>query len=309
MIEVSHLTKRYGGLTAVDDISFKVRRGEIVGFLGPNGAGKSTTMNIITGYISSSGGKVTIEGYDVLEQPAEAKRRIGYLPEQPPLYQDMTVDEYLRFVYELKKCELDMERHLNELCEIVKIKEVRGRLIKNLSKGYRQRVGIAQALVGNPPVLILDEPTVGLDPNQIIEIRSLVRKLGKRHTVILSTHILSEVQTVCDRVIVLSGGKIAADSTVGALSDKLSGGGRLSCLIEGPETGINRLLSDISGVRKITCAGEREKGIVEFIVETAEGKDVRREIFERLAQKHWPLLGMREHEMSLEDVFFRLTND
>ena len=220
MIEVQNLTKRYGTHMAVNHISFQVEEGEILGFLGPNGAGKSTTMNILTGYLSASEGTVKINGYDILEQPNQAKSSIGYLPEQPPLYLDMTVREYLDFIFDLKKCTLNRLQHIAEICKMVKIEEVYGRLIKNLSKGYRQRVGFAQALIGNPPVLILDEPTVGLDPNQIIEIRTLIKNLGKHHTVILSSHILPEIEAVCDRIVVINKGAIVADDTASDLSKK-----------------------------------------------------------------------------------------
>ena len=211
MIKISHLVKNYGNFCAVDDISFEVAKGEVVGFLGPNGAGKSTTMNMVTGYLSSTSGTVTIGGVDILDDPLNAKRLIGYLPEQPPLYPDMTVAEYLSFAYDLKGCTFNREKHIGEICDVVKITDVKNRLIKNLSKGYKQRVGIAQALVGNPPVIIFDEPTIGLDPKQIIEIRNLIRTLGKEHTVILSTHILQEVQAVCDRIVIINKGKIVAD--------------------------------------------------------------------------------------------------
>ena len=220
MIEVQNLTKRYGAHCAVQNISFQVDEGEILGFLGPNGAGKTTTMNILTGYLSASEGVVKISGHDVLEDPNGAKADIGYLPEQPPLYLDMTVREYLDFMYELKKCKLPRQKHIAEICRLVKIEDVYGRLIKNLSKGYKQRVGFAQALIGNPPVLILDEPTVGLDPNQIIEIRTLIKSLGKHHTVILSSHILPEIEAVCDRIVVINKGVIVADDTPKALSEK-----------------------------------------------------------------------------------------
>lgn len=309
MIEVSHLTKKYGALTAVDDISFSVRKGEVVGFLGPNGAGKTTTMNILTGYISSTSGTAAIDGYDILEQPIEAKKRIGYLPEQPPLYPDMTVDEYLRFVCELKRIEGSIPDEIESVCRMVRIEDVRRRLIRNLSKGYRQRVGLAQALVGSPDVLILDEPTVGLDPAQIIEIRALIKELGRSHTVILSTHILSEVQAICSRVIVLNAGRIVADDTDSRISDSLTGGGELVCLIAAQPGGVIRLLSDIPGVHKVECTGEKEKGVHEFVIRTAEGKDVRREVFDRLCRREWPLLGMRRSSMSLEDMFMALTSD
>ena len=218
MITVNHLTKRYGSHLAVDDISFTVQDGEIVGFLGPNGAGKSTTMNMLTGYISSSSGEALINDINILDNPIQAKREIGYLPELPPLYQEMTVMGYLRFVYDLKKCKLPRKAHLTEICNLCKISDVQDRIIKNLSKGYRQRVGLAQALVGNPPILILDEPTVGLDPKQMMEIRNLIKRLGKRHTVILSSHILSEIQAVCDRVIIINKGKLMADGAIDTLA-------------------------------------------------------------------------------------------
>ena len=213
MIEVKNLTKHYGDKKAVDDISFKVKDGEILGFLGPNGAGKSTTMNMLTGYISSTSGTVNINGVDILDDPIKAKANIGYLPEIPPLYIDMTVKAYLNFVFDLKKCKLPRKTHLRDICDLCKITDVKDRIIKHLSKGYKQRVGLAQALIGNPPVLILDEPTVGLDPKQMVEIRNLIKKLGRNHTVILSSHILSEIQMVCDRVIIINKGKIAADDT------------------------------------------------------------------------------------------------
>ena len=235
MIKISHLVKNYGSFCAVDDISFEVERGEVVGFLGPNGAGKSTTMNILTGYLSSTSGSVTVGGADILDDPLNAKRLIGYLPEQPPLYPDMTVDEYLSFAYDLKGCTLNKEKHLEEICSVVKIGDVRRRLIKNLSKGYRQRVGIAQALVGNPPVVIFDEPTIGLDPKQIIEIRNLIRTLGKEHTVILSTHILQEVQAVCDRIIIINKGKIVADELTENISRAVENTRRFNVKIAGPQ--------------------------------------------------------------------------
>ena len=208
MVEIKNLVKKYGNKYALDDISFTINSGEIAGFLGPNGAGKSTTMNIVTGYLASTSGTVVVDGKDIFENPLEAKKLIGYLPEQPPLYVDMTVQEYLNFVFELKGCTLNKQKHIDEICTITKIISVRHRLIKNLSKGYKQRVGIAQALIGNPPIIIFDEPTVGLDPKQIIEIRNLIRSLGKQHTVILSTHILQEVQAVCDRIVIINKGKI-----------------------------------------------------------------------------------------------------
>lgn len=309
MIEVKNLTKRYGTHRAVNAISFHVEEGEILGFLGPNGAGKSTTMNILTGYLSASEGTVKINGFDVLEQPYEAKSSIGYLPEQPPLYLDMTVREYLNFMYELKKCTLSRQAHIAEICKIMKIEDVYGRLIKNLSKGYRQRVGMAQALIGNPPVLILDEPTVGLDPNQIIEIRSLIKSLGKHHTVILSSHILPEIEAVCDRIVVINKGAIVADATAAELARKYSGDHRLMVRVAGPEKDVLSLISHINGVKQVNSLGMKEPGICEFAVEPDERTDIRRDLFDRLSDRSWPLMGLKSMEMSLEEVFIELTRE
>ncbi|MBQ7756031.1 MAG: ATP-binding cassette domain-containing protein [Oscillospiraceae bacterium] len=307
MIEVVNLSKHYGDKKAVDGISFKAESGEILGFLGPNGAGKSTTMNILTGYISSTDGKALIDGIDILEDPIKAKAKIGYLPELPPLYMDMTVKEYLNFIYDLKKCKLPRNTHLQDICKLVKIDNVYKRIIKNLSKGYKQRVGLAQALVGNPPVLILDEPTVGLDPNQIIEIRSLIKKLGKNHTVILSSHILSEVQAVCDRIVVINQGKIVADDTANNLSQSLSNDHRLLVRIDGPKDEVLKLIKTIPGVETVIVNTEIEKGVWEYRIEAGEGNDIRRELFKRLAQRNWYLLSSKSTELSLEDIFLKLT--
>jgi len=306
MIQVSHLTKKYGPLTAVDDVSFTAQEGQILGFLGPNGAGKTTTMNMITGYISITGGSASIAGYDIYEQPMEAKRRIGYLPEQPPLYVDMTVDEYLHFVSRLKKSTLG-EKHLDEICELVRLTDVRKRLIKNLSKGYRQRVGIAQALVGNPPVIILDEPTVGLDPSQIVETRSLIKKLGKRHTVILSTHILSEVQSVCDRIIVLNQGRIVADNSPEELAKRMADGAVLVLTAAGPEMALTKALNSLDEVRSARCTAHREKEL-EFTIQSAPGKDARAAVYNCISAGGWIMLGLREQQMTLEEIFITLTN-
>ena len=309
MIEVKNLVKQYGNNFAVDDISFKVNQGDILGFLGPNGAGKSTTMNIVTGYLSATSGTVTIDGVDIMEDPIAAKSKIGYLPEHPPLYLDMTVKEYLGFVYELKKADQPRNAHIDEICEIVKISDVYKRPIKNLSKGYRQRVGIAQAMIGNPQVLILDEPTVGLDPKQIIEIRTLIKELGERHTVILSSHILPEVQAVCDRIIVINKGKLVADDTPDNLSRNLSSDHKLRMRIEGPDKEVKRLLKNIPGMLSVEVLGERENGVFEYDIEGEPNSDLRREIFKRLAAREWAILGMRSSEMTLEDIFLQLTSD
>ncbi len=309
MIEVSHLTKRYGEKYAVRDISFDVRDGEILGFLGPNGAGKSTTMNILTGYLSSNEGTVKIDGVDVLERPLEAKKNIGYLPEQPPLYPDMTVDEYLTFVFGLKQCKLGREAHLGEICGLVRIQNVRSRLIRNLSKGFKQRVGIAQALIGNPDVLILDEPTVGLDPKQIIEIRTLIKHLSRKHTVILSSHILPEVQSVCERIVIINQGQIVANGTTAELSSQLSSEHRLIARIAGPEADVREAVSELSGVRKCVSLGMHETGSIDWQIECETGQDIRRALFSILAAKDWPLLALDTGELTLEDIFLRLTTD
>ncbi len=306
MIEVQNLSKHYGDKKAVNGISFTANDGEILGFLGPNGAGKSTTMNMLTGYISSTSGKALIDGVDILENPIKAKKNIGYLPELPPLYMDMTVKEYLNFIYDLKKCKLPRVSHLKDICGLVKIDHVYNRIIRNLSKGYRQRVGLAQALVGNPPVLILDEPTVGLDPSQIIEIRTLIKKLGKNHTVILSSHILSEVQAVCDKIIVINEGRIVADDTETALSDKLTGAHILTAQIEGDVEKIQKLVLSIEGVEVCKDVNERD-GVHEYRIESEEGVDIRRELFSKMAKADCPILELRSAELSLEDIFLKLT--
>lgn len=307
MIEVINLTKRYGDKKAVDNISFKAEDGEVLGFLGPNGAGKSTTMNILTGYISCTDGKALIDGVDILEDPIKAKKQIGYLPELPPLYMDMTVKEYLYFVYDLKKCKLPKVSHLKDICGLVKIDHVYNRIIKNLSKGYRQRVGLAQALIGNPKVLILDEPTVGLDPKQIIEIRTLIRKLGKNHTVILSSHILSEVQAVCDKIIVINEGKVVANDTEEHLSQKLSGEHKLTANIQGDKDKIVRAMQGIKGVEKVICDASHKDGVNGIRIEAKEGVDIRRDVFETVVKNGWYMLELKTSELSLEDIFLKLT--
>lgn len=309
MIEVKNLTKRYGTHCAVNNISFRIGEGEILGFLGPNGAGKSTTMNILTGYLSATEGTVTINGHDILEEPNAAKANIGYLPEIPPLYLDMTVREYLDFVYDLKKCALPRVKHITEICKVMKIENVYGRLIKNLSKGYRQRVGMAQALIGNPPVIILDEPTVGLDPNQIVEMLSLIKTLGKHHTVILSSHILSEIEAVCNRVIIINKGEIIADDSAENLSATVSGDRRLQVRIAGPANETAALIRSIGGVTSVDSLGSKEIGTEDFLIDIAPNADIRRDLFERLAQRGWPLLYSKAMAMSLEDIFINLTQN
>lgn len=307
MIEVQNLTKQYGPKKAVDDLSFTVKDGEILGFLGPNGAGKSTTMNMLTGYISSTSGKALINGIDILDDPIAAKKNIGYLPEIPPLYLDMTVKDYLNFIYDLKKCKLPRKSHLEDVCGLVMIKDVYDRIIRNLSKGYKQRVGLAQALIGNPPILILDEPTVGLDPKQIIEIRTLIKKLGKKHTVILSSHILPEIQAVCDRIIIINGGKIAADDTTENLTKNISADHRVIARIDGPREEVLKMIKGINGVVSVVADMEREKGIFDYEIEARENTDIRRELFKRVAARNWVMLGLKTSEMTLEDIFLKIT--
>lgn len=302
MVEVKHLSKSYGDIKAVDNISFSADAGEILGFLGPNGAGKSTTMNIITGYLSSSKGTVTIDGFDILDHPKEAKKRIGYLPEIPPLYPDMTVKGYLSFMFDLKKVRLPKEEHIKEVMAIVKILEVKDRIIKNLSKGYKQRVGFAQALLGNPPVLILDEPTVGLDPKQIIEIRTLIKSLGKKHTVIFSSHVLSEVSAICDRVVMISSGRIVADAKTDRLSSVVSGSGELTLEAEGTPSTISDAINAISGVTRV-----EKRGAGRYAVYYDPETDIRKAVFKALAKADCPILEMYSGGMSLEESFLKLT--
>ena len=313
MISIENLTKRYGEKTVLNQVSFTVEKGEIVGFLGPNGAGKSTTMNILTGYISRDGGKVSVDGFDVLQNPFEVKKRIGYLPELPPLYYDMTVMEYLRFVYDLKRVKGDREAHIGEILDRVHIRDVAGRLIKNLSKGYRQRVGLAQALLGNPEVLILDEPTVGLDPKQMLEIRSLIRELGQEHTVILSSHILSEISAVCDEILIISHGRLVASDTTENLMHYMDSDAMLEISIKAPkEQAKNSFaqLHHVAAVLEATKQNEDDKhlNLTSFEIRT-DGADVREAVFGICAEKNWPIYEMKYSKATLEDVFMELTAD
>lgn len=307
MIEVKNLTKRYGDIKALDDISFTVDTGEVLGFLGPNGAGKSTTMNIITGYISSTSGTVTVDGTEILENPRETKRKIGYLPEIPPLYPEMTVRKYLEFMFDLKKVKLPKKEHIEEIMRLVRITDMADRLIKNLSKGYRQRVGFGQALLGNPPVLILDEPTVGLDPKQIIEIRKLIRSLGKKHTVIFSSHVLSEISATCDRIIVISEGRLVADSKADELSKALADTQKLSLTVEGSTSDVLGEIKKIPGVKKYMKVRELGEKSAVYSVEYGNEFDIRREVFSAMARINAPILEMKSGNESLEDMFLKLT--
>lgn len=310
MIEVNNLVKRYGNYLAVDHLSFQVEPGKIYGFLGPNGAGKSTTMNIMTGYIAPTEGTVTINGYDIVKDPEEAKKCIGYLPEIPPLYQEMTVKEYLKFVAELKKIKgKERENRISEVMEMTMITEVSERLIRNLSKGYKQRVGLAQAILGYPEVIILDEPTVGLDPKQIIEIRELIKKLSEKHTIILSSHILSEVQAVCDEIMIISKGKLVACDTPEGLASLMNGSATLEVHILGELVKAERVIKTIPGVMHYTMCESHEKGCVKAVIETDAKEDIRVELFYALANEKMPILSMNRLEKSLEDIFLELTGD
>lgn len=312
MIEINNLVKRYGDIKAVNGISFTVNDGEVLGFLGPNGAGKSTTMNIITGYLSSTSGTVKVNGHDILEEPEEAKKCIGYLPEQPPLYFDMTVLEYLNFICDLKKVpKKDRKSQLASILSMIKLTDMADRLIGNLSKGYKQRVGIAQALVGNPDILILDEPTVGLDPNQILEIRKLIRKLADKHTVILSSHILSEIQAVCDRVVIINQGKVAAIDTITDLSSKLSGSTKLSLSFKGPVKDVINKIRAIPGVTNVVSVVSNDDTSIHQIEITAESdakNDVRASVFYAMSKAGWPMLEFRSMDPSLEEIFLSITS-
>ena len=309
MIEVKNLVKNYGKYEAVKGISFKVDTGEVVGFLGPNGAGKSTTMNIITGYISASSGEVSIDGFDILKNPKEAKKRIGYLPEIPPLYTDMTVTEYLEFVADLKGIKKnEIKPMLADIMDKIKITHVSGKVIKNLSKGYRQRVGLAQALVGYPEVLILDEPTVGLDPKQIIEIRDVIKDLSKTHTIILSSHILSEVSAVCNRVIIINKGRVIAVDTPERLSDNL-GQNSIKVKVKGDRDAV---LSAFKEDTAFTSAEEEytnEDGTVELVIKGAENTDPREAAFDNAVRNGFKLLMLKSDKMSLEEVFLQVTEN
>lgn len=310
MIEVKNLTKVYGDHVAVDHLSFLVEKGQIYGFLGPNGAGKSTTMNIITGYLAATEGTVTVDGKDISREPEEAKKRIGYLPELPPLYVDMTVEEYLKFAAELKKIpSKERNAQVKRVMEMVGILDMKGRLIKNLSKGYRQRVGLAQAILGDPEVLILDEPSVGLDPKQMIEIRDLIRKLGENHTVILSSHILSEVSAVCDHIMIIAHGKLVASDSPEGLRKLMEGSGELELGVKGVYEELEPALREIPGVERVEAMNIAEKDCTGIRIYTKEKADVREAVFYAMAECKAPIMQMLHKEKSLEDIFLELTED
>ena len=308
MIEVSNLVKKYGDHTAVDHLSFQIEKGKIYGFLGPNGAGKSTTMNMITGYIASTEGKVMIDGHYILEEPEAAKKCIGYLPEMPPLYFDMTVLEYMKFAADLKKIPRNQkDKQIKEVMDMVKITDMKDRLIKNLSKGYRQRVGLAQAILGYPEVIILDEPTVGLDPKQIIEIRDLIKGLKQKHTVILSSHILSEVRAVCDYVLIISHGKLVASDTPDNLERLAAGSNSLLMKVKGEKDTIRKALETIEGVTGVEMSYDSDEKLWKTKLSIQENVDIREKVFYAMAKANCPIYEMQVKRVSLEDVFLELT--
>ena len=308
MIRAENLTKRYGQHVAIDRLNFTIEKGEVLGLLGPNGAGKSTTMNIVTGYLSATEGRVLVDGLDVLENAEEVKSKIGYMPEQPPLYLDMTVIDYLKFVCELKKVpKKQFKEDLVKIMDLVQIGDVSKRLVKNLSKGYRQRVGLAQALVGNPQILILDEPTIGLDPKQIIEIRNLIKSLRDDHTIVLSSHILPEVSAVCERVLIINKGSIVASDTVENLSKGLVGANKMSMRVAGPGDQIEKALQKIDGVKTVSTIASSEIDAVDIVIESEDNTDVRRDVFFAMSKAKFPILMLRPMDMTLEDIFLQVT--
>ena len=309
MIEVQHLTKRYGRVTAVDDVSFRVERGEILGFLGPNGAGKTTTMRILTGYMPATDGKAIVAGFDVFDQPIEAKRRTGYLPETPPLYPDMTVSEYLDFVAKIKGVPSnERSSRIKQVMQRTRIDDMAGRQCAKLSKGYRQRVGLAQAILHNPDVLILDEPTAGLDPKQIIETRQLIKELAGDHTIILSTHILPEVSQTCQRVVIINKGRVVAVDTPDNLTARLRGSETLYVQVDAAGADAAGVLGHIPGVTRVV-ESERRNGLVGYEVDSETGRDVRRDLARSVVSNGWGLLELRPMRMSLEEIFLSLTTD
>ncbi len=310
MIELRGVTKRYGDVYAVRDVSFQVEKGQILGFLGRNGAGKSTTLSIASGYIPSTEGRVLLDGHDLLAEPRYVKRRIGYLPEQPPLYQDMTVNEYLRFVCEIKEVEpRRVPAHVDDLCALTGLQDHRRRLIRHLSKGYCQRVGLAQALAGNPEVLLLDEPTVGLDPSQIIDIRALIKSLGRDHAIVLSSHILTEVADVCDRVAIIGRGRILVQDALESLAGGLGEARRVRLRAAGDEAALEKILSALPGLRALESLGIKEPGTADFILESARADDLRAAASLALAAAGHPVVMMRPMDMELEDIVLRLTGE
>lgn len=310
MIEITHLTKRYGKQVAVDDLSLTVEKGKIYGFLGLNGAGKSTTMNMITGYLGATSGEVKINGFDILKQPQEAKKSIGYLPEQPPLYMEMTVEEYMEFAAELKKIpKAERKEAVKDAMEMIGVAPMGHRLIRNLSKGYKQRVGMAQAILGFPEIIILDEPTVGLDPKQMIEIRELIKKMGEDHTIILSSHILSEISAICDHIFIISKGKLVASDTTENLTARMHSGMELTLEVKGPEEDVRKAAENLFDVHSIQIEPEHEEGICKVVLEGEKNADIREQVFYAFAEAELPIFSMSTSGKSLEDIFLKLTGE
>lgn len=308
MIEVKNLVKKYGDHLAVNNLSFTIEPGKIYGFLGPNGAGKSTTMNMITGYLAATEGQILINGHDIYEEPEEAKKCIGYLPEIPPLYMDMTPREYLEFAADLKGIKKDKKKDsIDAVVKLTGISEVFNRLIKNLSKGYKQRVGLAQAILGFPEIIILDEPTVGLDPKQIVEIREVIKKLGKRHTVILSTHIMQEVSAVCDDVLIINKGQLVAHDTPNNLGKHVEGSNTIEVLIAAPDYKVKAILNKMDKIHKFEVYDDPQEGCTKAVITTGMEYDIRQDLFFACASAKCPIVGMQASEMSLEDVFIKVT--
>jgi ABC-2 type transport system ATP-binding protein len=308
MIEVQNLTKRYGPVTAVDNVTFRAEPGEILGFLGPNGAGKTTTMRVITGYIPATDGKVVVAGHDVFEQPIEAKRKIGYLPETPPLYPEMRIREYLLFVARIKGVpRREIGSRVEEVMKRTRVTDMATRHCAKLSKGYRQRVGLAQAILHNPDVLVLDEPTAGLDPKQIIETRQLIRELGGTHTIILSTHILPEVSQTCHRVVIINNGKVVAVDTPANLTARLRGSETIFMQVAGPADAVSAALGGVAGVIRVNATAQ--DGVVDAEIESEKGRDVRGDLAAAVVGRGWGLLELRPMRMSLEDIFLHLTTE
>ena len=307
MIQVENITKKYGSFTAVNNINFEIEEGEIVGFLGPNGAGKSTTMNMITGFIEPTSGRIIVDGYDISKKPKKAKKQIGYMPEGVPLYNDLTVKEFVSYMADLKEViKKEKKDKVQKVIEQTDLRNVQNKLIKNLSRGYKQRVSLAGALVGDPEMLILDEPTVGLDPKQITEIRNLIKGLGKTHTIILSSHILSEISQICNKVIIINYGKIIAEDTPKNLEEKVKKQNQLSVTVEDKETKIEEVTRQIKEIREIKLVKDNEDGTKEYIITANENQDIRKEIFEKYAKNNITIFELKKNEATLEDAFMKL---
>ena len=307
MIEIKNVSKKYGNFIAVDNISFNIKKGEIVGLLGPNGAGKSTTMNMITGFIEQTEGEIKVGGYDILKNPKQAKKQIGYMPEGVPLYNDLTVKEFVSYMADLKEViKKEKKDKVQKVIEQTDLQNVQNKLIKNLSRGYKQRVSLAGALVGDPEILILDEPTVGLDPKQITEIRNLIKGLGKTHTIILSSHILSEISQICNKVIIINSGKIIAEDTPKNLEEKVKKQNQLSVTVEDKETKIEEVTKQIKGIKEIKLMKDNEDGTKEYVISVNENQDIRKEIFERYAKNNITIFELKKNEATLEEAFMKL---